>query len=172
MTPIGSTQAPGPPRFLTVLLKVPLQPHQSRAVVLSHLPSQRVMGVKDVRTKERHAGGDCSKLDDGKKGRERHAGTLLALETSSGRRRRERIVIQRLYESTEPASKCGNLFAEHRIDFHQIVFHQLTVYDGCKRDPSILLSKEKCFDWVDYSEWCHGYNSLAPLVHRLASINK
>lgn len=57
MTPIGFTQAPGPPRFLTVLLEVPLQPHQSRAVILSHLPSQRVMGVKDVRTKERHARG-------------------------------------------------------------------------------------------------------------------
>lgn len=117
-------------------------------------------------------GGDRSKLDQGKKGRERHAGTLLGLETSSGRRRREWIIILRLYDSTELASKCGSLFEEHRIDFHQIVFCQLTVYDGCKREPSILLWKEKCFDWVDDSEACHGYNSLAPLVHGLAFINK
>lgn len=53
--------------------------------------------------------------------------------------------------------------------FYQIVFCQLTVYDRCKRAPSILLSKEECFVWVDYSwgvmvaiVWDHRYIVLLP----------
>lgn len=61
---------------------------------------------------------------------------------------------------------------KHGIDFHQIVFCQVTVYDGRKREPSILLSKkEGCFVWVDYSWRRRGHDSLGTLVRHLASQN-